>query len=108
MANSNKVVIYSVFGVAAALAITIYLLTRKSKKIDQIASGSIGGMSGGALGNDVGAGTYIPPYTPPYVAGSGARLDINAQLGINTKDTSGGGNTENNQNMEEMEHGGRV
>lgn len=106
MANSNKVVIYSVLGVAAALAITIYLLTRKSKKIDKIASAEVGGMNGGALGNDVGAGTYVPPYTPPYVAGGGgARLDINAQLGINTRDTSGG-NTENSGN-EEMGHDDR-
>jgi len=115
MANGNKAVILSVVGVAAALGITIWLLSRKSKKIDQLsgATGIVGGAAGTVVpGGVVADGTYVPPYTPPYMGGTlgGGLGDINSQLGIGISSgisAGSSGNTENN-GMEEMSHGGRV
>jgi hypothetical protein len=112
MKKGNKAVIFSILGVAAALGITIYLLTRKSKKIDNQVSGAAGNVSSGSFpGGIIADGSYVPPYTPPYVAGGGNTLgsgltDINTELGIKNYDTSGG-NTEKNS-RDEMGHGDRV
>lgn len=75
--KGNTAVIFTVIGVAAALGITIYLITRKSKAIDQ-----------SVVNANAMAGLGQNPIYANTGNVQGSNSNINAQLGIGTTATN--------------------
>jgi len=92
--KSNTGIILAVVGVAAVLGLTLYLLTRKSKKIDEINNSALNP----AIAQPVYGGAIAQPSVQmPVVTQNDALKQLNDQLNLTIK--------KNNDNKEGTDRG---